>query len=77
MTKKQRSIVAELERDARRDALEHHLEAARALAADNIDAATIEGMMRGMYSRPELQALIAEARANGSSRPVNTTTRPC
>lgn len=62
MTNKQRAVIAELELDSRHDGFEHHLEAARALADDGIDAATIEGMMRFMFSRAQINALIAEAR---------------
>ena len=61
MTEKHRQIIAELEREAREDGLEHHLEAARGLAADGIDIDTIDGMMRWLFSRTQIKALIAEA----------------
>ena len=59
MTKHQRRVVRELEESARRDGLEHHLEAAKALSRDGVDAETIRAMMRFMYSRAEIRALIA------------------
>ena len=61
MTDCQRHILRDLAADARRDGLDHHLEAARALARDGVDATTIEGMMRFMYSRQDIEAMIAEA----------------
>ena len=70
MTKRQRDIIAELESTARHDGLEHHLEAARALADDGIDAATIAGMMRFMFSRAQINALIAEARELKARTPL-------
>ena len=61
MTDNHRRIVQDLEADARDNGLEHHLEAAQALAREGVDAATIEGMMRFMYSPKQIQALIAQA----------------
>lgn len=70
MTDKQRRIIAELEMAAKVQGLEHHLEAARSLAAHGIDPETIEGMMRFMFSRTQIAALIAEARTRTASVPL-------
>ena len=70
MTEKQRHIIADLERVAREDGLEHDLEAAKSLARNGLPVETIEGMMRGMFSKTEIVALLAEAKATR----VNTTT---
>ena len=70
MTKLQHDIIAELETTTQRDGSEHHLAAARALADDGIDAATIEGMMRFMFSRAQINALIAEARVLKARTPL-------
>ncbi len=61
MTETQRKIIAELESATCQDGLEHHLEAARALARDGIDAETMAGMMRFMFSNAQIAALLAEA----------------
>ena len=63
MTKTQRDIIAELDREAQHDGLVHHLAAARHLASQGLAVEVIEGMMRGMYTRKSIRALIAEARA--------------
>ena len=62
MTDQQRRILADLRDDARRDGLEHHLDTAQSLARDGVDATIIDGMMRSMYSRAQIQAMIADAK---------------
>ena len=57
----QRRIIDELETAAKVEGVEHHPDAARGLAADGIDIETIERMMRWMFSRTQIAALIAEA----------------
>ena len=66
MTKYQRQIMAQLARDAQTEGLEHDLEAAQALARDGLAVETIEGMMRGMFSRPQIRAMLAEAKTERS-----------
>ena len=70
MTKHQRQLIAELERAAHKDGLEHHLAAAQSLARDGLDVETIEGMMRGMYSRTQIRAMIVQARETDTTAVV-------
>ena len=51
------------EEELHHDGLVHHLAAARHLASQGLADEVIEGMMRGMYTRTSIRALIAEARA--------------
>ena len=60
--------MATLAQAAREDGLEHDFEAALALAKDGRDVAAIEGMMRGMFSRDEIRAMIAHARSTATMR---------
>ena len=75
MTAKQQEIIRALEAAAVRHHLEHHLAAVRHLASDEgLSVDQIEAMMRGMYSRRDIRALIAEAHhTNTIHRAVNTT----
>lgn len=61
MTQSFSSIIADIEHSAREDGLEHHLEAVRELARDRVDVDTIDAMMRFMFTRPQLEALVWEA----------------
>ena len=70
MTNEHRQILDELEREAREDGLEHHLDAARGLAEIGLDVDTIDGMMRWMFSRVQIRALIAEAQEKKAAQPL-------
>jgi hypothetical protein len=67
---KTQRVLAELEREARRAGVEHHLRAARELAKDNLPTRQIQFMTRWLFSKEAIAALRAEARA---SQRVNTT----
>lgn len=53
--------LIELQQQAEREDFAHHLAAARALARAGLSVAEIDGMTRGLFTRAEINALIAEA----------------
>jgi hypothetical protein len=54
---KTQRILAKLERDTRRAGLLHHLEAARALAANGLPVREIEFMTRWLFTKEAIAAL--------------------
>lgn len=70
-----RAVIGELESAAMAQGFERDLAAARDLARDGLDGATIDGMMRGLFSPTQIAALIAEAQAGAHSGVTGATIR--